>query len=237
MPEEKKEETASSSPFHKSLWIHAFFLVAAIVACALYFLWSSRHSIVITVTFCLLPYIALLTFLSNFTRYTVIRKLLPVLWIPGALMLLTGKPIQIVASLIYTYVMIFGVIFIAVYYSQFLLHYQLQFSAGVYLILTLTSIAATTWSEWLIKNWHRGQNRSYQDIVKKYSLQLFGHSKVRYLIFVVYFSLIILFTFSSLNKMPLINQPGVDIAILQSFATYVAFDRLATNWRSFIQKK
>lgn len=184
------------------------------------------------------PYIALLILLSLFTKYKMVRLLHSILWIPGLILIATGPYIQTIGSLIFTYVMILGGTTILVFIlPKEAFNYHIEFAAGIYLVLTISSIASTTFSERLIKSWHKVQNKDYKELGESLSLKLFGQNKIRFIIFIFYFLLLIVFTFSRLNKMPILKQDNIDIAILQSFATYVAFDRLVSNWTTLKNKQ
>lgn len=184
------------------------------------------------------PYITFLTLLSLFTKYKIVRHIHSVLWIPGLILVAVGPYIQTIGSLIFTYIMILGVTTILVFIlPKESFNYHIEFAAVIYLVLTISSIAATTFSERLIKSWHNAQNKDYKELSENLSLKLFGQNKIRFIIFIFYFILLILFTFTTLNKIPLFKQDNIDIAVLQSFATYIAFDRLVSNWSTLKIKK
>jgi hypothetical protein len=179
------------------------------------------------------PYLAVLIILSFFTHYKPVRILHSILWLPGIALIAAGPFMQILWSFIYTYLMILGGTVILVFLiPKFFFHYSVEFAAGVYVVLTIASILATTFSEKIIKSVHSAQNREYSQFSERVSLKLFGQSNVRFAIFVFYFILLIVFNFSNLNKTPLLKQEHIDTAVLQSFATYVAFDRIISNWNA-----
>jgi hypothetical protein len=192
---------------------------------------SCRNYKIFNILTWLFPYIAILILLSLFKKYKIIRVLYTLLWIPGLILAATGPFIQTIGSLIFTYITILGGTCILVFIlPKEVFNYHIVFEAGVYLVLTISSIAATTFSEQLIKNWHNAQNKEYKDFSEKLSLKLFGQNKIRFIIFIFYFILLTIFTFSKLNRISILEQHNLDIAILQSFATYVAFDRVVSNW-------
>lgn len=181
-------------------------------------------------------YAAFLLLLSVLIKYRTIKLLYLVFNIPVRIILITGPIVQILGAFIFTYISIIGILTVFILLSQEWFNYKLNFLAGTYLVLTLTSVVATSFGNRMIKSWHYAQDRLYREGVQNFSLLLFGQEKIRYLLFALYFILLIIFTFSNLNRMPIFNKPGVDIAVLQSFATYVAYDRLVTNWSSFLKK-
>ena len=184
------------------------------------------------------PYIASLQLLSLFKKYKIARLLHSVLWIPGLILVSTGPYVQTIGSLVFTYIMILGgTVTLVFILPKETFNYHIEFAAGIYLVLTISSIAATMFSERLIKSWHKAQNKEYKELSESLSLNFFGRSKIRFVIFFFYFILLIMFTFSTLSKMPILKQCNIDVAILQSFATYVAFDRLVSNWSTLKNKQ
>jgi len=101
----------------------------------------------------------------------------------------------------------------------------------LYIGITATAITLTTFGNPLIKLWHRLQERPENS---ELSLKIMNQSKIRYLIFLVYFFLLIATTTYSLNSGHQLSSGtvGFDKVVFQSFATYIAFDRLQSNWKT-----
>jgi len=57
-----------------------------------------------------------------------------------------------------------------------------------------------------------------------------NQEKTRLIIFIIYFVLLLIFNFALLNKIQLAQLEKMDVAIIQSFATFLAFDRVHSNW-------
>ncbi len=57
-------------------------------------------------------------------------------------------------------------------------------------------------------------------------------NRIRLFIFTLYFLVIIAYFAANLGGRRLLLQEGMDAAILQSFAAYVAFDRIISNWKA-----
>jgi len=92
---------------------------------------------------------------------------------------------------------------------------------SVYIVLTSISIIITTFGNRIFKNWNKTKSKPSTN-------QGFGQRVVRFTTFLIYFILLIAFNFTSLNNGFIMNERIKD-AILQSFATYIAYDRIYAN--------
>jgi uncharacterized membrane protein (DUF485 family) len=108
----------------------------------------------------------------------------------------------------------------------------IQKPAMTFIVLTLTSIIMTTFGDNIVRKWHDIQNKDDKEKYYELSLKILDQKKSRYLIFFIYFVLLISFNISSLNDRPILGDADLTTAILQSFATFIAYDRLLTNWNS-----
>ena len=101
-----------------------------------------------------------------------------------------------------------------------------------YILLSLTAIVMTTWG-----------NKIGTTITS-----LFSHTKntdeeksidqkrIRFLLILIYFMAIVIFTMTSLMNIPIFNIDKMDYSIIQSFATYIAYDRIVRNYASIAEK-
>jgi hypothetical protein len=220
------EKGAKPKVTPKIVWI----LFCLISFSYLHFFYDGTVSKVFGITKWLFIYAAIIVFLSFFSKYKAGYVIYAIVSIPATIMMKTAPVVHVLASFAFVYIIVFGMIFILVYSSQNVFNYQMNFTAGIYLILTLTAIVTTSFADRLIKWWNYAQDKKYKNRVINLSIKLFGQKKVRLFIFLIYFFLLIIFTFSSLNNIILVKIDKIDIAILQSFATYVAFDRIISNW-------
>jgi hypothetical protein len=185
-----------------------------------------------------LLYIVLLMLLSFFSRFKYVRYLQSILLMPWAILNSLGPIIHSAGAIFMVFALSFcltAVLFIVA--PEKLLGWTIEHSAGIFVALTMTSIIVTTFGDRLVSFYHDIQDKDDMKLYKEHSLKLLDQSKTRWLIFTLYFVLLIIFNFTSLNKTPLFSTDNFEIAILQSFATYVAFDRLFANWNIFKREK
>lgn len=67
------------------------------------------------------------------------------------------------------------------------------------------------------------------DLYNNLSFHLINRNRTKYLIFLGFFLYIIIYSISSLNDFSIFDDSKINIAIMQSFATYIAFDRLLNS--------
>lgn len=58
---------------------------------------------------------------------------------------------------------------------------------------------------------------------------LINKQRTRYLIFFGFFLYLIIYSIASLNEIELFNIKNTNVAVMQTFGTYIAFDRLISN--------
>lgn len=108
-------------------------------------------------------------------------------------------------------------------------NWPLQIAAAIYFTATFSAIILTTFGEKLVKYWLSLKELDEADLVKDISIKLSEQDKVRKLIFLLYFLSLVVLNLTSLSRVHLI-EPEISIALLQSFATYIAFDRLRLHF-------
>jgi len=102
--------------------------------------------------------------------------------------------------------------------------YNLAVATKSYLALTLIAIVLTQFGNRIFVFWNSfyESNKIYQSI----GIQIYNQKRTRFIIFVCYFLLLILTTFYNLSESQFFEIARIDYAVLQSFATYIAFDRI-----------
>ncbi len=225
-PESKKPENTKDTASQKIVTTITCFLMFSI----LIIFYDAIGSKIKVITWTFL-YAGIISLLSIFSKYRVINVIRAILWIPGAIVDSAGPAIQMLASMTFAYISLFFFTIYVCYQVQNILGYDIKFAAGVYICLTIPSLFATLFAENLIKFFYRifYKHLPYSD---QEALLIFSQARFRYLVFAFYFLLLLVFNFCSFNGIILIQRPGIDLAILQSFATYVAFDRLITQWET-----
>lgn len=176
---------------------------------------------------------ALVYFLSLFDRYKLIKIIRDILRFPlnivfslvdiGQVFLARLMSLGIILSIL-------GVIVIDIIPE--ITKYNFSYQAQMYLIITISVIITYQFSDYFVKWYHILMTPYDKEKLILLSNKYTNQSNIRLLIFVVYFFLLIIITTASLNGANLFNAQKLDIAILQSFATYVAYDRIVSNWKS-----
>lgn len=183
-------------------------------------------------------YFGLQIFLSLFDRYKFVRNIQLIVLIPGALLEALSPIVASFGAIFIAYIFAAGASTIVLISTRtFLFHCSYQYATMVYIVLTATSIIMTTFGDKIVQKWHAVQSEKDKDYYHQLSLRLLDQKKSRYLMFGIYFILLIVFNIASFNGTPLFGDDKITTAILQSFATYIAFDRLQTNWSSISNQK
>jgi hypothetical protein len=178
------------------------------------------------------PYISLLLLSSIFKKYKVGKIVHAIISIPAAIVLTIGPLLSAIGSIFIVYIFIFS--FSAIIFHKIpalFFNTKVSFANSIYLTLTTTSIIVTSMSDKLIGFWHRLQESDIElrNLQTKIALSILNQKRAKFLTFGIYFILLILTNFYSFNGDSLLGIPKADTAILQSLATFLAFDRLLSN--------
>lgn len=166
--------------------------------------------------------------------YKYINWLKIIIFLPMALLMLIGPLSKVFFIFTYGYLMPLGIIalffkFIPIFFFDI----DLSYSSNVYLTLTLTSLFVTLYSErimkWSNKIINNDNPDELVDLYNNLSFHLINRNRTKYLIFLGFFLYIIIYSISSLNDFSIFDDSKINIAIMQSFATYIAFDRLLNS--------
>ncbi len=111
--------------------------------------------------------------------------------------------------------------------------FKFNLPAVVYIISSVTAVIMTTWGDriglfiarFIFKNRNNIQERSIDQ------------KKIRFLLILIYFISIVIFTLASLMTIPIFNVEKMDYSIIQSFATYIAYDRMVRNYPTIATKQ
>jgi len=183
-------------------------------------------------------YLSIIIFLSIFKKYKILKILLTILWLPIDIILIFAPLAFSLNGIFMAYIIalcLSFLIFILIPINVF--DIKIQKPAMIYILLTTTSIIISTFGNKIIEFWHYIDNKTEREKFLELSLKILDQKKSRYLIFVIYFVLLIIFNFASFNNTPIFNDKELTTTILQSFATFIAYDRLYTNWKSITEIK
>lgn len=114
-----------------------------------------------------------------------------------------------------------------IFITYFILQYpNINYELFVYLYITLyviISILFRTNILHLIYSFHFTNANTFSS--KKITLYLLSENNIKAIIYFSYFLLLILINIYNFNNFPLFKNINIDKSVLQSFATYIAFER------------
>ncbi|NER15120.1 hypothetical protein GWK08_16820 [Leptobacterium flavescens] len=123
------------------------------------------------------------------------------------------------------------------YVPEYLFNVDLLFATKLYLVLTIWSIVVVSFSEKimrrviLIQDNDKPNNRKEKQI--DFTLSLINNGIIKYIIYLSFFISLVIFSFTRLNQIEIFDNNDLNTAIIQSFVTFIAFDRLIMNKQLF----
>lgn len=199
---------------------------------AIFRYFDSGKEAIFSVAIWTFPYLALLLFSTYLRKYRIGRIIHYTISIPADLLLAIGPFINAIGSIFIVYVMV-SCISIILFSSlpEYLFNTTISLNATTYMALTATSIVITTAGDRLIKFWNKIQENDTVMLDRQHgiALKILSQKKSKFIVFALYFILLLVFNFCTFNNISLFQTPKIDTAILQSFATFLAFDRLLSN--------
>jgi hypothetical protein len=176
-------------------------------------------------------YLSLLVISPSLSNNRFGKYLCYIIQFPAAILLVLAPYINAIGTLGIIYIMVLSItgVFFEIIPSK-LFNLNLQESTYIYLVLTTASIIITTNGDKLVMLWHHIQeDEKDKERQNAISLGILNQRRSKFIVFAVYFVAVVVFAFCNLNNIQLFDAPKIDTAILQSFATFVAFDRLLSN--------
>ncbi len=113
--------------------------------------------------------------------------------------------------------------------------YTLNGPAVVYILLSGSSIILTTWGEVISIQLLR---IFIPDFERNRAQRTLSERKIRFLLIIIYFVMIIAFSLASLvTAQSVFGTDKMDFSVIQSFATYIAYDRMIRNYATLDRGK
>jgi hypothetical protein len=229
------------NPFLKSRSRNFYFslvltMVGAIAALVLYLLAPGQKYLVSIILSLYITLIGLSGFLGD---NTIGNRISFVIYFPLTLFVAIGPFVHAFYAALYAFA---GSIALGVIISKIIYHSHvfgvIQPATYYYLLITISAINITLLNDSIIR-WVHSLRKDRPDTAfsREMSMRIASRKVGRLLIFVCYFVLIIFFTFAKLNRQTLDLQPDIDYAILQSFATFIALDRILATLKTMNEKK
>ena len=165
----------------------------------------------------------------NWKHYNTLHK---VVEFPDAIYPLVIKPyIKMYLSLI-LYVMVFyGGIYYVLKFVPEIFVYDLKYSTKAYLFITTCAVLTRTLGDWSIKvlvKWNYKDDNMKEHI--DLTLSLFNENRIRFLLYAVYFISLPILSVLSSEEIQVFSYDHLSSAILSSFATFIAYERLFSNY-------
>lgn len=155
---------------------------------------------------------------------------------PNAVYPLVVKPyMKMYLGLTLFLAVFFGGMYYAFKYVPEFFGYDLNYNTKAYLCITTSVILLRTFGNWLIKSlvkWNFKIDNQKEHI--ELTLFLINEDRIRYFIYILFFIALAIFSFFSLEGIEIFSHLKLPMAILNSFATFIAYDRLF-NSRTLIK--
>lgn len=182
-------------------------------------------------------YFGFVVMLSVLKEYWIFRQLHALLSIPVVLVLILKKPVFIFGGIFTAYIglslLISGAILLFIHH---VVAFELSEAAFLYLILTFTAIIATTFGDKLLLLHHWMNNRDHDKDLIDLSYKIIDEKKIRWGLYLTYFCLLIVFNINELNEEKLFSGQELSTATLHSFATFLAYDQVVSNWHKIFKE-
>jgi hypothetical protein len=165
-----------------------------------------------------------------FARWRWLRIPILILLLPFHLLILTVELLTPITNWIITIIVVSGTIVFITSHLPDIIGFEFTPSIKAYIGITTTSIVLCLYGNKLYEFWLK-----ISDEKKKYlkvGLRIHNEKRTRFLIFVLYFVMIVVSTLFNLYDRQIFKIDRLDYTILQSFATFIAFDRIITTYSS-----
>ena len=151
--------------------------------------------------------------------------------LPWAIFVASGPIIRSLGSLYIVLLLFFGFTMASLLIVlPYIFGWVIDENAALFLSMTFTAIVFSSKGDHILRHWIKIENYRDEEQITELALALFGQRKIRFLIFGMYLITLLLFTFCSLNNTPILSTES-SIAVMQSFAAFIAFDQAAENWQ------
>lgn len=188
-----------------------------------------------------LTYIGIVAVTLAIPDWKFLKWVKAIILIPAGILMLIGPLNKVFLAFVMAYIMPLATIALFFKYIPLkIFNLDLSYAANAYLVLTISLIFVTIYGEKLIRFFNGILNdNNPEKLVNNYSelaLHLMNRSRTKYFIFFMFFCYIIVYSVASLNDIEIFEIKNTNVAIMQTFGTYIAFDRLISNKDLFVFK-
>ncbi len=185
-----------------------------------------------------LLYVALLLLFNVFKSNHFARFFLKILLMPGILLITFYPFLLAILSVVLSYGIVYGfAIFLFEIIPTDLFHVHLTKAVIVYFEITISSLVVAYFYDKVIAIGDYIFFRKNNDEHKKLSQKIMNQSRAKFSIYFFYFVALLILNSTRLNGSPVIESLSLEKAILESFGTFLAFERVISNWKFFMEEK
>ena len=181
-------------------------------------------------------YIITLLLLTVAKNNKIARVFLKFLWIPGIAAITFYPFFLAILSVVLSYAIVYilTVLMFEVLPVD-LFHYHFTKALNIYLEITISSFLVAYFYDKVVGIWdyifiRRNEHREL-------SYKIMNQSRAKFSIYFLYFIALLILNITRLNGKPMIESAVIERAILESFGTFLAFERIITNWKLFMEEK
>ncbi|NQY31245.1 MAG: hypothetical protein HRT69_17485, partial [Flavobacteriaceae bacterium] len=184
--------------------------------------------------FLLFLYMGVFSLVGTFPQNKILNILKVIIYIPFLLLMLI-KPFFgfFLAIIIGVYAPLAIISLIFIHLPENLFQIDLLSSTKVYLIFTIWTIVISIYGEYFMKQAILIQEHDKSEEKKTsqidFNKSLLNNGIIKYLLFLTYFIVLIVFSIIKLNHYDLFENDHLYLAINLSFFSFLSFDRLITN--------
>lgn len=180
-------------------------------------------------------YILALWMLTIYKRHKAVRFILKILWLPGIFLIAFYPFLLAILSVILSFGIVYLItVLIFEVLPVDLFNYNFTKPLVIYLEITISSLVVAYFYDKVVGIW------DYifitRDEHKQLSYKIMNQSRAKFSLYFLYFIALLVLNVSRLNNHPVIDYT-IEKAILESFGTFLAFERIISNWKMFEEEK
>jgi hypothetical protein len=166
---------------------------------------------------------------ADWKHYNLLHKIVE---FPNVIYPLVVKPyLKMFTGLLFFLCVFFGGIYFLIKNIPNYIGINLQFATKAYFALCFSSILLRSFGNKIISslvkmNYKVDNENEHIEL----TLSLFNEERIRYAIYFLFLIILMFFSFLSFEEKNIFSYEKIPSAILTSFATFIAFDRLFNNW-------
>lgn len=181
----------------------------------------------------MLGYDAIRQFSRIFDNWKYYKIMYNIVEFPRMMWSIILKPyIKMFLAFVMFAAIVFGGIYAGLkYIPELTFEYDMKYTTKAFLAITFSTIISRAFGNQILKfvgklNYKYDNVKEHQEL----SLSIVNEDRFRYLIYILFFIALLYFTVIEFEQLFEFQNKNLTPAILSSFATFIAFDRLYQNW-------